>query len=127
MSIVKRRKSGDRRAHVQIHHALMDEPAFRALSATAQALYVHLKRYFNGQNNGEIYLSVRKAAALLNVSKNTASKHFRELEDKGFIVAVEVGRLGIDGAGKASKWRLTEIAFRGLPATRDFKNWQAQI
>ena len=105
----------------------MDEPAFQALPAGPQMLYVHMKRYFNGENNGKVYLSVRRAAKLLNVNKNTACRYFGQLEDKGFIVAVEVGRLGIEGKGKATSWRLTEIGCLGLKATQDYKNWRPQI
>lgn len=108
-------------------HAFMDEPAFRSLSAGAQMLYVHLKRHHNGENNGQLFLSVRRAASLLNVSKNTSNKFFSELQEKGFIVAVEVGRLGIEGKGKATRWRLTEIGYLGSRGTQDYKNWKAEI
>ena len=119
--MVRRKHKTKSPPFTQMINAFMDEPAFQQLSAGPQMLYVHLKRFYNGENNGQIYLSVRKAASLLNVSKNTASKYFGELERAGFIVATEVGRLGIDGKGKATSWRLTELGYRGTPASRDYK------
>ena len=48
-----------------------------------RALYVELKRRFNGSNNGAIYLSHRDAAVALNVHRNTVGPMFRELERRG--------------------------------------------
>jgi len=123
MSSKKRQERAYRPPFVMMVHRFMDEPAFRALPCGAQMLYVHIKRFYNGQNNGELYLSVRKAAALLNISKNTATKHFRTLEEHGFIRPHRVGTLGVEGQGKATIWRLTEEGCLGHKATKDYKLW----
>jgi DNA-binding transcriptional MocR family regulator len=102
----------------------MKTPAFRDLSATAQALYLHIKFKFNGYNNGEINLSHREAAELLNLSKNTVGRYFDELQDKGFIVRRRKGYLGVEGKGKSSSWELTEEPLNGRPALRTYLNWK---
>jgi len=52
---------------------------------------VELVNIYNGHNNGFIALSCRDAATRIGTSKDTASKAFSELVQKGFI---EVARRG---------------------------------
>lgn len=92
--------------------ATMEEPAWRALSPVAQALYPWLKLEWRGpdaNNNGRISLSVRQAAERLGVIPDTAARAFRELQAKGFIVLIDHARLGIDGAAKSATYELTEL------------------
>ncbi len=90
----------------------MEEPAWRALSSTAQALYPWLKlewRGTNANNNGNIGLSVRQAAARLGVTPDTASKAFHDLQAKGFLVLTKYGTLGSTGEAKAPTYEITDI------------------
>lgn len=91
---------------------LMDEPAWRALSTTAQALYPWLRLEWKGpqaNNNGQIRLSVRQAAERLGVTPNTATAAFHDLQAKGFVVVKEVAHLGTSGASKGHVYELTEL------------------
>lgn len=107
----------------------MEEPAWRALSTTAQALYPWLKLEWRGpraNNNGKIRLSTRQAAERLGVTQDTARRAFHELQAKGFIVMTEHARLGIEGAAKSSAWEITELK---MPASeRDgrklYRDWR---
>lgn len=90
----------------------MEEPAWKALSTTAQALYPWLKFAWRGpqaNNNGKIRLSVRQAARALGVGPDTAARAFHELQAKGFIVMTEHAKLGVDGSAKAPAFELTEL------------------
>ena len=91
----------------------MEEPAWRALSTTAQALYPWLKLEWRGpraNNNGKIRLSTRLAAERLgNTSPSTVSRAFQELQAKGFIVMTEHARLGVEGAACSPAFELTEL------------------
>ncbi|MBN7776716.1 hypothetical protein JYP49_05580 [Nitratireductor aquimarinus] len=113
-----RDKRNERRGEhftVMIRHT-MEEPAWRALSTTAQALYTWLKLEWHGpnaNNNGKIMLSVRQAAERLGVSIGTAARAFHDLQAKGFIVMTEAARLGIDGAAKSTAWEITELKMPG--------------
>lgn len=49
---------------------------------------------------------------------------FRELQAHGFIVATQIGHLGVEGQGKATTWRLTEIAAPGIKPTKEFLAWK---
>lgn len=107
----------------------MEEPAWRALSSTAQALYPWLKLEWRGpdaNNNGRISLSVRQAAAAMGVRPDTAAEGFRDLQRKGFIVQTRPASLGIEGAAKSPTYELTELKMPG--AEKDgrklYRNWQ---
>ena len=103
----------------------LDAPAWRALSHGARSLYVALKRRYNVNihNNGRIYLSQRQAAQELGSHHNEIARWFRELQHYGFIVMVTPGVLGVEGKGKAPRWRLTELGYMREPPTRDFRRW----
>lgn len=116
----KRRKQGHSAGGSEhwtklIRHT-MEEPAWRALSSTAQALYPWIKLQWRGadfNNNGKIMLSVRQAAAAMGVRPDTATKAFHDLQRKGFIVQMKPARLGIEGAAKAAEYEITELKMPG--------------
>ena len=90
---------------------MLEAPAFRALPGNAVKLLLILAKRFNGNNNGDISLSVREAAAEIGCSVNHALKCFRVLEREAFITT----------------WRLTWLetnnpnALSGKdPGTKDF-------
>lgn len=90
-----------------------DTDAWRALSPTAQSLYIAIKLEWRGgdyDNNGEIRLSVRQAAGFMGCSKNSAAKAFYDLQAKGFIVQTKGAKLGVSGNGKSACYEITELS-----------------
>lgn len=121
----KRFKGGSGR-FVQLPEYLQVSEAWVTMQPGPRALYIELKRIFNGRNNGEIFLSHRDAAKRLNVHRNTVGKYFNELEARGFIRCTERHHLGSNGDGKASKWALEEEASTdGTPPTKSFMKWRS--
>ncbi len=55
------------------------------LSANAIVCYIHLKRRFNGGNNGNISYSCREMADSMGKSKSTVKNAFDELIKNNFI------------------------------------------
>lgn len=108
--------------HVRLYATMTRSPAYRSLSCYARALLVELGMIHNSMNNGQLSMSYRQAAALLNVDKNTAMKAFRELEDRGFIRPNAKG-LFTRQMRVATTWILTEWPHGGKLATRDFAKW----
>ncbi len=111
----------------------MEEPAWRALSTTAQSLYPWLKLEWRGpdfNNNGKIRLSIRQAADRMGVGINTVSRAFHDLQAKGFIVVTEPARLGLGGHAKPPAYELTELklshsdAIGGRKLYRDWRKGQ---
>ncbi|MCI5040687.1 MAG: hypothetical protein MRY81_13495, partial [Donghicola eburneus] len=80
----KRGKKGAGR-FVQLTEYMQATAAWKDLKPGPRALYVELKRRFNGSNNGEIFLSHRDAAKALNVHPNTVGGYYQALEEHGFI------------------------------------------
>jgi len=108
--------------------ATLEAPAWRAMSHGARNLFVALKRRYNhnNHNNGRIFLSQRHAAQELHSHHNEIARWFRELQHYGFIVMTTPGVLGVEGKGKAPRWRLTELGYMKEPPTRDFTRWDGR-
>lgn len=116
------RNDGDGR-HVRDYEWMLKCQAYRSLSAYSRCLLTEMKRLYNGTNNGDLYLSVRDAAAAINANKGTASKAFRELEQMGFIRANQAGSFAWKSGkatGKATSWILEEFGFGDALATKAF-------
>lgn len=125
----KRRQPSGEHWTKMLRHT-MEEPAWRALSSTAQALYPWLKLEWRGadkNNNGRIRLSTRQAADRLGVRPDTAAEAFRDLQRKGFIVQTERACLGLEGAAKAPSYELTELrmpfAEKGQDGRKLYQEW----
>ncbi|MDC1198767.1 hypothetical protein N8071_00120 [bacterium] len=120
----KQHKRGAGR-HVQLPEWLQAAQAWATLKPGPRALYVELKRRFNGSNNGRIVLSHRDAANALNVHRNTIGPWFDELNARGFIRMTVAPHLGPSGIGKASVWALEELPTDDMkPARKTFMSWR---
>lgn len=107
---------------LKLEHWLLKTPAWRSLVPASRALYVEIAQRYNGSNNGEMSLSVREAAHLIHVAKDTANKAFHELEAKGFIRRNVCG--SFDWKRRhATTWILTEHSFLDDEATKEFARW----
>jgi DNA-binding transcriptional MocR family regulator len=105
----------------------MQCPAYRCLSVYGRSLLIEFRAHFNGHNNGEIVMSVRQAAKLLNCSKDTAMKAIHELESKGWIVEKAKGSFNQKTNKTASTWRITNQPLGlgvDVPATKEYMSWQ---
>ena len=91
----------------------------------ARATYVELAANFNTNSQNAVFLSARAAAKALGVNKGTAGKWLHELEHYGFIALVQGSYLGLDGKGKAARYRLTDCWYAGKEPTYDFQYWMA--
>lgn len=125
-----RDKKNEAREHfAKMSRHLMMTPAFRALNSHAKALYPFLKLEWHGpsaNNNGQLMLSYRQAAALLSVSIETAGKAFRDLQAKGFVIVRIIATPGLTGRASGHQYQLTEVPMPGEPtASRNFTKWRA--
>ena len=103
-------------------YALLQTIAFKYLSGGAFKLLTVIRMRFNGINNGEISMSVREGSQLINYSKETISKFFKELQDKGFIRVNQRGSFKFKKR-HASTWYLTMEEDKQGNKTRCFKHW----
>ncbi len=119
----RRKGKGNGGRFVQLFEYLLRSPAWSDLDPVARALYVELRRRYNGTNNGSIALGCREAGEALNVGKNVANRGFQALLDHGFIVVV--AKSGFNQKRMTMVWALTEIRndATGAIAPRDFLRW----
>jgi hypothetical protein len=110
---------------VMLHNFMLNTPAWLALKPQERAVYVVLRSRYWGGNNGTIGLSVRDAAALCNISKDTAAKSLRRLQELGFIECAQEGAFSMK-VRHASEWRLTdrECDRTGKSPTRAYQHWR---
>jgi DNA-binding transcriptional MocR family regulator len=127
-SLYRKKGRSDKAArHVRLYHSMMKTMAWKSLSCTARCVYIEIEKRYGGpgSNNGQIHLSVREGAAALKVSKTSVAKALRELQERGFIVAVTRG--GFNRKNRhATEWRLTAHASDVSTqfATREFERWE---
>jgi hypothetical protein len=120
----KQRKRGQQ-SFVHLFNWMMATEAWATMSPGPRALYVELKKRYNGHNNGAIFLSHRDAAMACNVHRNTVGNWFRLLEERGFIEMTKGPHLGPSGVGIAATWTLTEYPTTDMKrATNAFKKWR---
>jgi hypothetical protein len=122
---MSKHKRGKTELFVMVLQETLDAPAWRALSHGARSLYIALKRRHrsNPNTNGKIFLSQRQAAIELGSNRDYVARWFRELQYYGFTLMTRRGSLGLEGKGKAPNWRLTDIAYKDDPPSRDFMKW----
>ena len=68
-------------------------------------------------------MPVREAARALHIAKDTATKTFHELEEKGFIKRHVCGSFDWK-IRHATTWILTEFALGEDPPTKEFARWR---
>ena len=119
----KIKKRGQSR-FLMLHEWIQDSEAWLDLKPQPRSLYIELKRRFKGNNNGEIYLSHRDAAQLLNMHRNSIGRYFDILIEHGFLKQTSRPHLGPSGVGQSSKWELTELPVNQRPATKEFMRWR---
>ena len=109
--------------YVGYDYELLETEAFRCLGGGALKLLTVLRKRFNGINNGEISMSVREGSQLINYSKESISKFFKELQDKGFIKVNQRGSFKYKKR-HASTWYLTMEEDQQGNKPRTFKHWK---
>lgn len=93
--------------------------AWKALSFAARDAYLNLrvrcfaetaqKRPKVANNNGRVFRSPRDLAKDMGCSPKTAMAALADLQAKGWVIATEVGHLGVGGKGKTCQFRLTML------------------
>ena len=115
--------------HVRLYHWMMKTEAWQSLNATERAIYIEMARRYSGpgSNNGRIPYSVREAATALHIGKTTAARAIHNLEERGFIVAMQKGAFSYK-VRHATEWRLTEFPSDVTKelATKDFEQWSTK-
>src|SRR5206468_4901344 len=86
-----------------------------------------IARIYDGTNNGRLALSVRDAAKRCRIAKDTASRAFRELQERGFIECMKQGGFSCK-IRHAAEWRVLEHTcdVTGRLPEKNFMRWCEQ-
>ena len=130
--MAKRNRSKEHvRRYVALDFQMLRSEAWRSLDCVARAAYLAIKSRYAGANNGRIPYSLLELARELNVSKATALRAVRELQEKGFVTIAKRGGFNVKvrekGVRAATEWRLTEHSCNatGRLPTNEFLTWRA--
>jgi DNA-binding transcriptional regulator YhcF (GntR family) len=127
--VLKNGRTSVPRRYVMIYHWLMETEAWKSLDGNSRAIYLEMARRYAGpgSNNGQITYSARQAAENLHISKDTANRALKALQERGFIVATTMGAFSRKNR-HATEWRLTEFDCdkTGDLATKDFTRWSSE-
>lgn len=105
----KSRPSEDPRGgHVRLYWALIDSPAWNALSATDQRAYVALRRILGKTNNGDLSLPLSRARHYRIRSPATLAKGLRALVAVGLIAVTRRGGCTHGGQRLPTLYRFTD-------------------
>lgn len=107
-----------------IPYSMAKHDAFRGLSGPALKVFFELRcRYMvrdgDGNNNGEITLSLDEGARLLKLGKATVKRALDELIVAGFVKRTKQGQWY---GRKASCYAVTDCPLKKNPPTRDWQN-----
>ena len=103
---------------------LIKHPVWGALDPAAVTVLLGICARYKGYRNGEIAFSCREAADFANISKNTAARAFRRLQDLGIIKCVTESNF--DCRKKlAREWALTYQPVNNKPPTNEWKNYKS--
>lgn len=119
-----------RGAHLPIYWALLDSPAWFALSFSQRALYVACRRKLTSNNNGNIALTLAGLAEQgFTASSSTLAGGLRALQAAGFIAVMREGGMVRRGQAIATLYRFNdepchEWAKLDIPMMRASNEWQ---
>mgnify|MGYP001440445634 CR=1 FL=1 len=101
----------------------MDSDAFRALKPASALVYLRLFRRFFGNNNGYLAFGCRDAANECNISKMTAQRAFKQLEEVGLIECIVPSSFNCRKK-LAREWALTHLPIGKHAASGKWKKFK---
>jgi hypothetical protein len=104
-----------------VGHVVFDSPKFCELSAHSQAAYFHFKRRYKPLKNGNLIMSGKALAKLLNCSRTEARRAITELVGCGLLEITKPSSYGLTPI--ATAYRLME-EFCDVTAMRPWKSNQ---
>lgn len=108
---------------IMLRHDIYDSDSWQSLSSQARSTWLELARRYNSFNNGRIPLSCREVSRLLCVSKDTASRAFNELIDRGLIKVKQNSGFNVKSR-TSRRWALTSEPLNNQAPTNEWRYWK---
>lgn len=111
--------------HGRFYRTWLDLPAWTTLTPVAQALIVTLITRYHPNEPNRFELSDRTVTTVVRCARNTARKALADLEDRGWITVVRVGKIRGPKAKRASVYALTTRPIdESIRAPKGFLRWR---
>jgi DNA-binding transcriptional MocR family regulator len=107
-----------------VSRAMRESAVYRTMTPQAKVLMDLLQLQW--RNDRPVSFGVRESAAAIGCRLNTASKAFKELEQRGFIVCDEPSYFNSKTGSRARQWRLTWMPFMDKPPSHDWEKWRPE-
>ena len=125
MSKKKTALNFDRRGGViVISRAMREKSVYQDMTSVSKVLMDLMQMQWKPY--APVSYGVREAAAKIRCTKNTASKSFNELIERGFIVCFEQSLFNSRTGSRTRDWRLTWMPFDGKDPTHDWERWRPE-
>ena len=105
-----------------VSRAMRESSAYGTMPPTAKVLMDLLQLHW--RPHAHVSYGVREASLKIPCSINTATKSFKVLTDRGFIVLVDESLFNSKTGSKPREWRLTWMPFLDNLPTHDWEKWQ---
>lgn len=104
--------------------AMRESYVYESMPATAKVLMDLLQLQW--RNGRPVAYGVREAAEKIGCTPTTATKAFRVLWERGFIVCVTESFFNSKTGSKTREWRLTWMPFDYKNPTHDWEKWRPE-
>lgn len=127
---MKQQWKDPRGGHLRLYHAIIDAPAWSALSAADQRAYVALRRALGATNNGDLSLPLSRSKHYGIKSPATLAKSLRALAAVGLIAITRRGGCTRGGQRLPTLYRVTDEQVHPMPvklieASKATDEWKA--
>jgi hypothetical protein len=113
--------------HARIYRNFMDLPAWTTLNSHATRLLIELLGRYRPQEPNQFEISDRTASKLIGCARNTARKALEQLEDRGWIKVISIGKIKGPRAARASVYALTHYPLSVCePALKSYLKWKPE-
>jgi hypothetical protein len=118
MASQRQRRTGGRASYanfVGIERKVMNTEAFTSLTILAKALYLDLRRQFNGRNNGDIAIA-DSVLSPYGWAHSSIHRGVKELTEHGLIHRTRKGGVTAPAVTKASLYAFSDLPVMANPA-----------
>jgi hypothetical protein len=125
MSKKKPRLGYDGRGGVlAVSRGMRESITYESMPATAKVLMDLLQMQW--RNDKPVSYGIREASAKINCSKETTTKAFNMLIERGFIICSEQSLFNSRTGSKTREWRLTWMPFNFKNPTHEWEKWKRE-
>jgi hypothetical protein len=107
---------------IVVSRSMRESIVYESMPPVAKVLMDLLQLQWH--NEKPVAYGVREAAKKIGCNTGTATKAFKILRERGFIVCINESLFNSKTGSKTREWRLTWMPFERKDPTHDWEKWQ---